>query len=485
MKTGKRLLILSICLLLFGCQNEATTEEQRTDLSDDAAIYEAEDTENVEGDDSSDEDVTIISILGKEELIIENERIYDDKAGLGQLNNLFTLDEINTILNTIKGTWKIDEYVGFVSYDMYGRGKWIDTGDNNAWINYEGDTEWPGYMDDQKNAKANIPEFAISIKEYWFANQGVKDTSNNYIFVSDDNGRRYDSPFSIVLSMKIADDDYPALINRSMVGIGTGEEYPVIYIQFFSFDYSEENGEVIYEPATLVLTSDGQFLLLKDGAFYSLKKDIPSEIMNGNFEHLNHEDWKGMQIYYRKMQGETYLTWEQLDLNGDGIDDLILVDSFHAGKITAENFYSDVKRIVGIFTFEEDFANCVMWDDIDELEFSFYGTTGELMYYHRNEGTMVSEEMFEHYYYDQEWNKITDYRLLTGYVNSLEENDNLIQWFEIHPDIPQEEGIYYRKYVGEYTEKPELGEVLTYEELKEIYREEMGEECFSLHEVYE
>lgn len=239
-------------------------------------------------------DMTIISILGETEIAIENSRIHDRLDGVDHLNNLFTLDEINTILNTVKGTWKADEYVGFVSYDMCGRGRWLE--DVDAYDRYEGDSGWEQYQEAQAQASNNIPDFTISIKEYYSSYEGIEETENNYIYVRTDEGIRYSSPMSIVLSLRLEDDDYPAFINRTMAGIGSNENYPVIYIEFFSIcDTGIENSifyndTIVYEPATLVLTSDGQFLLLKDGAFYSLKRSIQSEIPGGDFSHLDNDN---------------------------------------------------------------------------------------------------------------------------------------------------------------------------------------------------
>ena len=97
------------------------------------------------------------------------------------------------------------------------------------------------------------------------------------------------------------------------------------------------------------------------------------------------------------------------------------------------------------------------------------------MDYYCSFGTMVDVEGYEHYYYDSEWNKVTDYRLLIWYVNSPDGYDYPTEWFEAHPDM-QEEGIYYRRYEGADTGEDVEGEALTLEELKEIYRTEMGME---------
>lgn len=185
--------------------------------------------------------------------------------------------------------------------------------------------------------------------------------------------------------------------------------------------------------------------------------------MSGDFSCMEDEDWEEMQKSYER-QSDVF-EWRQLDLNGDGIEDLILQEknTVHEG--------SNQHRILGIFACGEDEARCVLWDDVYMGNFSFCGPTGELMEYYYSFGTMVDLEGYRHYYYDMEWNEITDYNLLIWYVDDPEGYTYPTEWFEAHPDM-QEKGTYYRKYKGEDVE----GEALTLEGLKEIFRTEMGME---------
>ena len=202
----------------------------------------------------------------------------------------------------------------------------------------------------------------------------------------------------------------------------------------------------------------------------NLDNSIQGTIMSGDFSCLEDTDWERMQeIYEREID---LYEWHQLDLNSDGIEDLILQE-----KRTADED-SNQHRILGIFGCEKDEARCVLWDDVYMGNFSFCGPTGELMHRYYSFGGMVDTEGFEHYYYDKDWNKIIDYQLVIWEVNSPEGYDYPTKWFEAHPDM-QEEGIYYRRYEGAYTGEDTEGEVLTLEELKEIYETEMGMEMYS------
>ena len=203
----------------------------------------------------------------------------------------------------------------------------------------------------------------------------------------------------------------------------------------------------------------------------TIRNSIQDQIMSGDFSCLTNESWESKQEVYRNLEkfSAQGLEWCQLDLNGDGIEDLILQE---AETVTSD---SEEKRIIGIFDCKRNEARCVLWDVNDSTEYYFCGITGELMHYYCSFGTMVDVEGYEHYYYDYEWNKVIDYRLLIWYVNSPDGYDYPTKWFEAHPDM-QEEGIYYRRYEGAYTGEDVEGEALTMEELKEIYRTEMGME---------
>lgn len=75
-------------------------------------------------------------------------------------------------------------------------------------------------------------------------------------------------------------------------------------------------------------------------------------------------------------------------------------------------------RIVAIFACEGDSAKCILWDLNDSSEYSFCGSTGELMYTAPYSGMEIAGEPYQHYYYDIEWNKIADYSLVRTIVDS-------------------------------------------------------------------
>ena len=195
-------------------------------------------------------------ILGKETLSIDESRI-DDLF----LDNRWTLEEIDKILNSIKGCWTVDQYVGFVSDETYFPE--LRPGDNI-------DEQWRRDLKEEyqvkvEEAKNNLPSLIFSIKE---RDLPFLETDANYIYIDGFSP----SPISVTLSME---NEVPSMFADSEMTADSPDfqaEYPVLYIRFFFSENRDD--ERVYLPATLVITSDDRFYLLLDGAFYSLK---PSE----------------------------------------------------------------------------------------------------------------------------------------------------------------------------------------------------------------
>ena len=193
---------------------------------------------------------------------------------------------------------------------------------------------------------------------------------------------------------------------------------------------------------------------IKDGTIYEM-------LMSGNFECLKDADWESIERAYEIMTKNKTAVWRQIDVNGDGTDDLILQETY-------EN-WGNKKAIAGIFDCKEGQEKCVFWDINDYSEFMFCGATGELMYCASFYGGVLSMEPYTHYHYDSEWNRIEDYTIVAYRIDATEDEPIGEDWIEAHPDMA-ENGDYYRLYAREdQTEK-----VLTFEEFVEIYENETG-----------
>ena len=221
--------------------------------------------ESVETD-TSDNTVSI-NILGKEAIIIDKDRVYNDIYGDGFLFDRWELNEVDAILNAVKGNWQIDQYVGFIPAGI-DNPDLFDIHDNIGEDVRE--QLYEEYDKKVERAKNNVPEISFSIKEYRAYDGTYQDTTNNCIFVSG-NGGAYESQVRIILTASEELDRYPVFSEQTAFSGDFSVEYPVVYIKFFVPWEENEEGIRTYESATLVLSSDEKFFVLINGAFYSVK----------------------------------------------------------------------------------------------------------------------------------------------------------------------------------------------------------------------
>ncbi len=203
---GKVILFLLGCLLLAGCGQEAESGGQQADVPESAVIAATVDEEetntetvnaemkNAEPEEAAHRSMLVISVLGKEKLAIETERLYADKSRPGYLDNCFTPEETDTILNAIQGAWSIDEYVGFAPYATVEQ--WMGEG------TYEEKRE--KYRELKEGAEKNPPDFFFQVKGGSGEESAV---SSHYIYVYNGN-KVYASPMSIVLSKQEEEKPY-------------------------------------------------------------------------------------------------------------------------------------------------------------------------------------------------------------------------------------------------------------------------------------
>jgi hypothetical protein len=240
-----------------GMESDANANDEEDSAIDDNEEVESLTENSNKLNKSVNKEFIKVSIFGDETLSIEKDRFNDGIYGTGQLDNRWNLNEIDVILNSIKGDWRIDEYVGFLDSSIY----YPELFDSNNSI---GESLRNKLMDDYtkriEDSKSNIPNLAFSVRKY-----GGKDSSSNYLIVKD----TYLSPISIVLSVDRIYENYPVFVDQTTISMDFVVEYPVIYIKFFMKD-NEDGSDVKYKPATLVLSKDNHFYVLVDGAFYSV-----------------------------------------------------------------------------------------------------------------------------------------------------------------------------------------------------------------------
>lgn len=366
--------------------------------------------------------------------------------------------------------------------DIYTYWGVLNTLDENlpcSGIYFEKVTEKPFDQAENFGERNELEEW---IGRYTFSEESGKQTEElrNYDITIYEKDRQYYADLSIsgkdigvdVKTQIYGNDEWISLV---LTGYNPGHESGLEEMKNGVLLSLRKQGEDIYTywggwDVTKLLNDDDYFTYYDSVHFFEkiVDNSIQGTIMSGDFSCLEDTDWERMQKSYKR-EIDLY-EWRRLDLNGDCIEDLILQEK----RTSTGDEDSNQHRILGIFGCEEDGARCVLWDDVEMGNYSFCGPTGELMNSYYSFGTMVDTEGFTHYYYDKDWNEIIDYRLVIWKVDSPEGYDYPTEWFEAHPDM-QEEGIYYRKYEGDYTGEA----VLTLEEFKEIYETEMGMEVDS------
>lgn len=153
------------------------------------------------------EDMIYFSLLDGTTLQIDKDRCKDSYYGINRLDNRWELDEIDMILNSVQGRWKVDEYMGFVAPTIYFPDLW----DHNDNIGDDiRNSLYALYEEKTQNAASNIPEISLSINE----KDDGKAVEQNYIYSQ--SKYFYASPVSIILSLNRMDENYPAFADATV-----------------------------------------------------------------------------------------------------------------------------------------------------------------------------------------------------------------------------------------------------------------------------
>lgn len=180
------------------------------------------------------------------------------------------------------------------------------------------------------------------------------------------------------------------------------------------------------------------FALIKTTNFatqYRYEQTIKS-FQNGDFtrfiesESVNRAD---LQNAYKVEESQKNNEFVRYDINKDGIDELVWREK--------DELKGGMKRILGIFVYQENSIKSIFWDVNDSTEFCFLGENGNIVYYTQYYGTYMYEE-YNHIAFDADWKMSADYRLEIWNIYSLEEVGE--NWEDQHPDMANE-GIYCKK----------------------------------------
>ncbi|MBD5550602.1 MAG: hypothetical protein HDQ96_05410 [Lachnospiraceae bacterium] len=232
----------------FGDETEQLRDESNCEIEDGKEINESSFEEEI---DENSSDIITFCVMGKETLEINKDRFTDT----GRVDNLWELDEINKIFDSLQGEWEIDQYFDFVYWRIY-EPNLFDFHDNIEEETRQSLLE--AYYEKVEAAEENIPDISFSIR-----NSEGEERNENYIYQ-----QTYSSPVSIIMSKDRSSEFYPIFKDSCAIPKEEDIEYPVLYIKFMRYQFEEE----LYKPATLVITADGGFYILIDGAYYSLKE---------------------------------------------------------------------------------------------------------------------------------------------------------------------------------------------------------------------
>lgn len=251
---GEKKIIIFISIILFTIQISACSVEEQEGQGIWNKEYESgveiSDIEDESTDVSENENITFRVLDGKE-ISVSRDRLRDT----GRINNRWSLEETDAMIAPLKGTWTTDAYMGYaLPYDL--RKFEPDTyADEEAREKFF----WEYHEAVRAAEESPMPDISIEVKP-------VEEYEDGYTIRV--NG--YESPFSIILSTERINDEYPVYSDTTTLSESFFVEYPVVYIKLFASFKDGESDR--YKPATVVVSADGQVLLLMEGSFYSLER---------------------------------------------------------------------------------------------------------------------------------------------------------------------------------------------------------------------
>ena len=241
---GRKKFIFISIIILFTIQTSACSAEGQESQGIWHNEYESEieisSTEEERKDVSENKNITFRVLDGKE-ISVSRDR--------------WSLEETDAMIAPLKGTWTTDTYMGYaLPYNL--RKFEPDTyADEEARETFFGE-----YHEAVRAAEESpVPDISVEV-------QPVEEYEDGYTIRV--NG--YESPFSIILSTERINDEYPIYSDTTTLSESFFVEYPVVYIKLFARFKDGESDR--YNPATVIVSADGQVLLLMENAFYSLER---------------------------------------------------------------------------------------------------------------------------------------------------------------------------------------------------------------------
>ena len=234
----------------------------------------------------------------------------------------------------------------------------------------------------------------------------------------------------------------------------------------------ETNGSRILPQ--LFLMDDGKIILYSMGEYFLLDKGNEKDEFDNitemeSFEEIINGDMSS--LYQIKEEDRNFIKqlaqngdneWSLCDINGDGKQELILQE--RQGELEG-----NIRHIIAIFAETEEGVKRVLWDIFETGEFYSF-IDGRLIHYCYVNGT-YNADFYYRCIFDDDWEMREDRLFEILDVTSLDEYDFLSD--EMKKEIPSV-GFYYR-YVTYGENDRETAALLSEDEWRDMFKEEMGE----------
>lgn len=185
------------------------------------------------------------------------------------------------------------------------------------------------------------------------------------------------------------------------------------------------------------------------------------EIIKGDMSSL-YQIEKEDRDFIKQLAQNGYNEWSLCDINGDGKQELILQE--RQGELEG-----NIRHIIAIFAETEEGVKRVLWDIFETGEFYSF-IDGRLIHYCYVNGT-YNADFYYRCIFDDDWEMREDRLFEILDVTSLDEYDFLSD--EMKKEIPSV-GFYYR-YVTYGENDRETAALLSEDEWRDMFKEEMGE----------
>jgi|GEM_PF-2885177 len=232
----------------------------------------------------------------------------------------------------------------------------------------------------------------------------------------------------------------------------------------------------VLEPTNTLLESELPEQETSEEVLTQLSDDILIEqLKNGNFSNLKDGDdyIEALEKIYEREKEYQDKEWVEVDLNGDGRNELIWQQK--------EQYQKKLKPIYVIFYLTNSEVQIAFIDTIDMTVFLFLSESGSLVRYSQYYG-VFSINNFNHYIFNSDWNLKFVYGYSIFEVYDFEDIDEEY-WSETYPDATELGVYYYRELNNENNVTSR--EIINEEQFFQGFKEMTGSGLYDLKPEWE